>query len=148
MDNRELFENGASSTSPPTEPIRDDWYVDLTREEYVAFRMLHARVSGPLRTRVVMIILPLLCCVMSLAIALEEWHLADFAGYPDPVLLAAAVLVLLPMFYAPAAVKEPHTAIAMVLLPGVARAIISLVVTTLAVAYVKQYSSIKKVMME
>ena len=82
-----------------TESDSTSWLVDLTREEYVAFRMLHARVSGPLRTRVVMIILPLLCCVMSLAIALEEWHLADFAGYPDPVLLAAAVLVLLPMFY-------------------------------------------------
>ena len=92
MDNKELINDTTVNTDPT-------WYVDLTRDEYVAFRLLQARVNGPLRARVLWLILSLLCCGMSLAMALEEWYLAGFVGYPDPVLLAAAALVLLPAAY-------------------------------------------------
>ena len=94
MDNREILE-----TTVPDRPSDPQWLVDLTREEYVAFRYLQAKVNGPLRLRAMWMVVTTLFCVISLVIALSEWYAAGFAGYPDPVLLAASVLVLLPMFY-------------------------------------------------
>ena len=82
-----------------TTPEQPEWLVDLNREEYVAFRLLQAKVNGPLRLRMVWVVVTALFSVISLAMAFEEWYAAGFAGYPDPIMLAAAVLVLLPMFY-------------------------------------------------
>lgn len=94
MDNREFV--GAGVPDRPSDP---QWLVDLTREEYVAFRYLQAKVNGPLRLRFLWVVLTLLFSVAALAMALEEWYAAGFAGYPDPMLLVLAVLALLPLFY-------------------------------------------------
>ena len=82
-----------------TESDSTSWLVDLTREEYVAFRYLQAKVNGPLRLRFLWVVLTLLFSVTALAMALEEWYAAGFAGYPDPMLLVLAVLALFPLFY-------------------------------------------------
>lgn len=92
------------------QPEQPDWYVDLTREEFVQFRMLLARVNGPLKMRIPTLVMALLCCGMLVALALMEWFEAGRQGYPDPVLLVGAVLVLVPgaytCFYLPAKMKK------------------------------------------
>lgn len=94
-------------STPPEQPA---WYVDLTREEFVSFRMLLARVNGPLKMRLPTMIMAALCCVALLALALVEWFEAGKQGYPDPTLLVGALLVLLPgfytCFYVPAKMKK------------------------------------------
>ena len=50
-----------------------EWYVDLTREEFIRFRMLLARVNGPLKMRIPTMIMAALCCVALAALALVEW---------------------------------------------------------------------------
>ena len=44
-------------------PQEPQWYVDLNREEFIGFRLLLARVNGPLRLRVPTLVMVLLCCV-------------------------------------------------------------------------------------
>ena len=65
----------------------------------MAFRYLQAKVNGPLRLRFLWVVLTLLFSVAALAMALEEWYAAGFAGYPDLMLLVLAVMALLPLFY-------------------------------------------------
>lgn len=93
--------------APPEQPA---WYVDLTREEFISFRMLLARVNGPLKMRVPTMIMAALCCIALAALALVEWMEAGKQGWPDPVLLVGALLVLLPgfytWFYVPAKMKK------------------------------------------
>lgn len=89
---------------------KPEWYVDLTREEFIRFRLLLARVNGPLKMRIPTMVVALLCCVSLLALALVEWFEAGKVGYPDPVLVVGALLTLLPgfytWFYVPAKMKK------------------------------------------
>ena len=80
-------------------PEKPEWIVDLNRDEFVAFRLLLARVNGPLRMRIPTLIVALGCCLLMVGLAMEEWWMAGWQGYPDPVMLAGALLVLLPGFY-------------------------------------------------
>ena len=48
-----------STDSIPSEP--KPWYVDLTRDEFVAFRMLTARLLGPLRQRIPTLVMSIVC---------------------------------------------------------------------------------------
>ena len=94
-----------------TTPVEGtEWCVDLKREEFIDFRLLLARVNGPLRLRVPTLIMVLLCCVALVGMALADWLMTGREGYPDPVMLAAAALVLLPglfmWFYVPARMKK------------------------------------------
>ena len=88
----------------PEEESRTPWYIDLTRDEFVAFRMLTARLVGPLRQRIPMLIVSVLCFLMLGGFALYEW-LMGWVVSPDPVLLVGAGLVLIPAlafaFYVP-----------------------------------------------
>ena len=86
--------------------VNSDWYVDLTREEFIRFRLLLAKVNGPLRHRTSSFVMSLVCCVLLAGFALWEWwSVLECQGWPDPVMLVAAVLVMLPglfaMFYVP-----------------------------------------------
>ena len=83
----------APTVPPEVEPIR---YVDLNREEFVAFRMLTGRLFGPLRQRIPTLVVSILCCLMLGGYAIFEWWAKHWYGYPDPVLVAGAVLVLVP----------------------------------------------------
>ncbi len=89
---------------------KESWIVDLNREEFVAFRLLLARVNGPLRMRMPTLLVSIGCSLLMLGLAIEEWWLAAWQGYPDPVMLAGALLVLLPgfytWFYVPAKMKK------------------------------------------
>ena len=76
-----------------------EWYVDLTREEFISFRMLLARVNGPLKMRLPTMVMAALCCIALTALAVVDWFQTGRQGYPDPVLLVAALLTLLPGFY-------------------------------------------------
>ncbi|MBE6807766.1 MAG: hypothetical protein E7527_07195 [Ruminococcaceae bacterium] len=114
----ELFESVEKSKAPFSEgegqdlPQKEqkDWYVDLTREEFIAFRMLLARLQGPLRLRIPTMIMAALCCVGVAALAVVDWLEAGKQGWPDPTLLVTAALVLLPgfytWFYVPAKMKK------------------------------------------
>ena len=73
----------------------DPTYVDINREEFIAFRMLTARVMGPLRLRVPTLLIAVVCCLLLGGYALFEW-LGGAVSYPDPVLLAGAALTLIP----------------------------------------------------
>lgn len=75
------------------------WLVDLTREEYVAFRYLQAKVNGPLRLRFLWAAIFPLFGLISLAMALIEWSVDGFSVHPDPLLLVMALLCVLPMLY-------------------------------------------------
>lgn len=74
----------------------DPRYVNLTREEFIAFRMLTARLLGPLRQRVPTLVVSILCCGMLGGYAVFEWWTKNWQGYPDPVLSVGAVLTLIP----------------------------------------------------
>ena len=87
------FPQGGSPDDETDEP--QSWYVDLNREEFVAFRMLTARMMGPLRRRKPTIIASLLCSLVLVAYALIEWWCGAVPS-PDPVLLVGGVLVLIP----------------------------------------------------
>ena len=91
MENKEIFEN--ETVQPAENPVR---YVDLNRDEFIAFRMLTARLFGPLRQRIPTLIVSVLCCLMLGGYALFEWWALHFVGYPDPVLTVGAVLTLIP----------------------------------------------------
>lgn len=79
------------------QPLVDEKpYVDLNRDEFIQFRLLLARVNGPLRMRLATLLMSAICCVVLVALALVEWWRMGQEGYPDPVLLAGALLVLLP----------------------------------------------------
>lgn len=98
MEENKIFE--PETPEETTAPAREEgWYVDLTREEFIQFRMLLARVNGPLKMRVPTMIMAALCCFALLALALVEWMEAGKQGWPDPTLLVGALLVLLPGFY-------------------------------------------------
>ncbi len=100
---------GASAPNEPPAPPEPAWYVDLTRAEVIRFRLVGARVSGPLKMRLPTLLLSLVCCGLLVALAIGEWLSAGRPGWPDPVLLAGAVLVLLPglygWFYVPARLR-------------------------------------------
>ena len=95
--------NPDRSTENPVTP-RQPWYIDLNKEEFVAFKMLMARLMGPLRQRVPMLVVSVLCFLMLGGFAMYEWA-AGYVYYPDPVLLVGAALVLIPAlvfaFYVP-----------------------------------------------
>lgn len=95
---------------PTDQPEKNEWIVDLNREEFVAFRLLLARVNGPLRMRIPTLLVSIGCCLLMVGIAIEEWWMAGWQGYPDPVMLCCALLVLLPgfytWFYVPAKMKK------------------------------------------
>ena len=82
-------------TDEQKESPREPWYVDLNREEFVAFRMLTARLMGPLRQRIPTVIVSALCFLMLVGYALVEWWCGAVPS-PDPVLLVGGVLVLIP----------------------------------------------------
>ena len=120
MENNDIFEkeNVTAGANPsPTDPIQPECedvgaihespenisapeckprYVDLNREEFVAFRMLTARLFGPLRQRIPTLVVSVLCFLMLGGYAIFEWWAKNWYGYPDPVLVAGAVLVLVP----------------------------------------------------
>ena len=88
----------APSADAPAEeapPQRTPWYVDLKKDEFVAFRMLTARLVGPLRLRTATLVVSLFSFVTMVGYALYEW-LMHWVNTPDPVLLAGGVLVLIP----------------------------------------------------
>ena len=91
MENKEIFENETVQTT--ANPVR---YVDLTRDEFIAFRMLTARLFGPLRQRIPTLVVSILCCLMLAGYAIFEWWGLNFVGYPDPVLTVGSVLTLVP----------------------------------------------------
>ncbi len=91
MDNNEIFEN----ETVQTEDKAPQWYVDLNREEFIAFRMLTSRMLGPLRQRVPMLVTSIVCFLLLAGFAVFEW-LAHVVPYPDPVLVVGSLLVLIP----------------------------------------------------
>lgn len=99
MENNEIFEN--ETVQPEVEqafhpaPERKPWLVDLTRDEFIAFRMLTARLMGPLRQRIPTLIVSILCFFVLGGYAIYEWQ-AHIVPYPDPVLVVGALLVLIP----------------------------------------------------
>lgn len=78
---------------------QEAWYVDLNREEFVAFRLLLARVYGPLRMKIPTAIISLLSCLLMVGLSLSTWFTTHLAGDIDWVTLVAGVLVLLPGLY-------------------------------------------------
>ena len=103
-------QNSRHHESPDHESPAPHWYVDLNREDFVRFRMLLARVNGPLRLRVPTLVMALICCATMVALAIEEWYVAGMDGAPDPVLLVGALLVLVPAaivwWYIPAKMRK------------------------------------------
>ena len=92
MDNKFV---GAGVSDVPTEQNQPR-YVDLTKDEFVAFRMLTGRLFGPLRQRIPMLVVSVLCFLMLGGYAIFEWWVNHWQGYPDPVLTVGAVLTLIP----------------------------------------------------
>ncbi|MBQ7088796.1 MAG: YcxB family protein [Clostridia bacterium] len=113
MNNNEFFENenvtaqestcpkdsnqpeGEPSGTPQETPTSPKWYVDLNREEYVAFRMLSARLVGPLRLRKLSLVVAVCCFLMLGGFSVYEWVMG-WVSYPDPVLVVGALLTLIP----------------------------------------------------
>lgn len=99
MENNEIFET--ETVQPEVEqafhpaPERKPWYVDLTREEFIAFRMLNARLLGPMRQRIPTLIVSIVCFFLLGGYAIFEWQ-AHIVPYPDPVLVVGAFVVLIP----------------------------------------------------
>ena len=93
MEQNDIFE-----TTPPVveEQPASKWYVDLNKEEFVAFHMLTARYFGPLRQRIPTLVVSALSFLMLAGYAAFEWATKNFVGSPDPVLLVGALLVLIP----------------------------------------------------
>lgn len=91
MDNNEIFE----TTPQSEENSAPKWYVDLNKEEFVAFRMLSARLVGPLRLRKFSLVAAIGCCLLLGGFAVYEW-LKGWVSYPDPVLMVGALLTLIP----------------------------------------------------
>ena len=104
---REPVGDGSPVSQKPAQP---NYYVDLTREEFIRFRMLLAKVNGPLRLRIPSMVISLVCFLVTVALTVEEWAFAGWQDYPDPVLLVAAVLILVPglytCLYVPAKMKK------------------------------------------
>lgn len=87
--------HGGSQDPIESECNAPQWYVDLNRDEFVAFRMLTARILGPLRQRIPTLIVSILCFFLLGGFAVYEW-MARVTPYPDPVLVVGALLVLIP----------------------------------------------------
>lgn len=102
MDNNEIFE----TTPAMEESSAAKWYVDLNREEFVAFHMLTARFFGPLRQRIPTLLVSALSFLMLAGYAVFEWGSKSFVGSPDPVLVVGALLVLIPSLFV--TVYVPH----------------------------------------
>ena len=100
--------NPAPTAEKPV-PEREPWYIDLNKDEFVAFRLLMARLMGPLRQRIPTLVVSLFCFVMLAGYAVFEW-LAGWVVSPDPVLLVGAALVLIPTpvfaFYLPYRIRR------------------------------------------
>lgn len=92
MEQNEIFE----TTPQVEENPAPKWYVDLNKEEFVAFHMLTARYFGPLRQRIPTLVVSALSFLMLAGYAAFEWATKNFVGSPDPVLLVGALLVLIP----------------------------------------------------
>ena len=75
---------------------RKPWMVDLNREEFIAFRMLTARLIGPLRQRWLALGVSVVCFFLLGGLAIYEW-VAHIVPYPDPVLLVGALIGLIPV---------------------------------------------------
>lgn len=89
---------GGDVPDAPTDEQKETlqkWYIDLNREEFVAFRMLTARLMGPLRQRIPTLVVSALCFLMLVGYAIFEW-VSGVVPSPDPVLLVGGVLVLIP----------------------------------------------------
>ena len=91
MENNEMFE----TTPQVEENPAPEWYVDLNCEEYVAFRMLTARLLGPLRLRHLSLVVSVGCFLLLGGFSVYEW-LKGWVAYPDPVLVVGALLTLIP----------------------------------------------------
>lgn len=82
-----------STDSIPSEP--KPWYVDLTRDEFIAFRMLTARLLGPLRQRIPTLVMSIVCFLFLGGFAAYEW--ATMGWNNDLIeLLVGAGVVLIP----------------------------------------------------
>lgn len=92
MEHNERFEPNREET--PTTAVQP-WYVDLKKEEYVAYRMLAARLIGPLRQRIPTLIMSLICCGIFSGYGLYEWW-KGWVPSPDPVLMVGALVALVP----------------------------------------------------
>ena len=105
MENNEIFETeqvtGENTPETSSEqafrepPQRQPWYVDLTRDEFIAFRMLNARLFGPMRQRIPTLIVSIVCFFLLGGFAIFEWQ-THVVPYPDPVLVVGAFVVLIP----------------------------------------------------
>ncbi len=83
---------------PISDPIEEpEWYVDLTAEEYAAFRMLMSRVSGPMRRRLTLIIIALVCCLAMVGMAVSDWVMAGMQGPFDWFTAVCGGLMLVPV---------------------------------------------------
>ncbi len=85
---------GGDVLDAPTEQNQPR-YVDLNREEFIAFRMLTARILGPLRQRIPTLIVSIFCFLVLGGYAIYEWQ-SGVTAYPDPVLVVGALLALIP----------------------------------------------------
>lgn len=85
------------------------WYVDLTREEFVAFRMLTSRLIGPLRQRWLALGVSVVCFGLMAGLAVYEW-VTKLVPYPDPSLVVGALVALIPALifcvYVPLRIKK------------------------------------------
>lgn len=86
---------GGGTFDAPEGEVAQPWYIDLKKEEFVAFRMLMARLMGPLRQRIPTLVVSVLCFLTLVGYALFEWW-SGVVTSPDPVLLVGAALVLIP----------------------------------------------------
>ncbi len=84
---------------PFTPPVGEEtpFLVDLTKEEYIAFQLLVAKVRGPLRSRTVSLILSVGLCMMMLVTTLLTWR---ETGQISIEFLLIAVLTLIPGLFA------------------------------------------------
>ena len=108
----QLPQGGSLDSNEPdcdAAPQREPWYIDLSRDEFVEFRLLMARLMGPLRQRIPMLIVSLFSFAMLVGYAVFEW-LAGWVASPDPVLLVGGALVLIPAlvfaFYLPHRIRR------------------------------------------
>ena len=98
MENNEIFET--ETVQPEVEHTfqpaseRQPWLVDLNREEFVAFRMLTARLIGPLRQRALTLVVSLACFVLLGGYAAYEWVVGGWNNYLIELIVGAGVVLI------------------------------------------------------
>ncbi len=98
MENNDIFET--ETVQPEVEqafqpaPERKPWLVDLTRDEFIAFRMLTARLIGPLRQRALTLVVSLACFVMLCGYATYEWVVGGWNNYLIELFVGAGVVLI------------------------------------------------------